>query len=134
MPPKPDFANQISDEFEVSEVIAFIFADHEKLVLIGRTPMQPVTAVKHEDLKRNDVEFIDEIFNFLDVLPVHGCQVVGIVHLKTSFGQFQHLGKEAAVRPALVQIIRTGSHIVQTGGHSAHTGSPALSHRIFFER
>ena len=65
---------------------------------------------------------------------VHRRQVEAVVDVEAALAELQHLGKELAVRPALVQVVLAGAEVVQAGGHAAHRRGLALADRVFRQR
>ena len=55
------------DELEMSDVVALLRADHQKLVLPVRASVQAVSPVEHEDLERGDAVVDDELLHLVDV-------------------------------------------------------------------
>src|SRR5262249_29899218 len=90
------------DEFEMSDVITVLGADHQKFILIGRPSMQTVSSIKHEYLERGDAVIAGEMFHFLDVPCLNRCDVISVIDPESSLGLFQYFGHEVAVRAAAV--------------------------------
>ena len=121
------------NEFEMGQIILFVFPDHQKAILIRGAPMQPMASIKHEDLKRGDAKVSDQLSQLLDVLPHDGSQVIGIVHVKSTLGALQNFRVELAVRTPLIQVILSCSHVVDAGSNSSHCSRAALRKRILFQ-
>src|SRR5512147_1210634 len=51
------------NELEMRDVIALVRPDHQELVLLRRSAMQPIAAVKHEDFERGYAVIGDQMFH-----------------------------------------------------------------------
>src|SRR2546430_2109952 len=101
------------DEFEMRDVIAFLRADHKKIILIGRRSVQAVSSVKHEYLERGDPIVESKGFHFINVPGFNRRNMVTVINPESSLGLLEYLGHEATVWTASVQIIAPGAHVVE---------------------
>ena len=82
------------DEFEMRDVVAFLRADHEKIVLGVRPPVQSVAAVEHENLERGHAVIDGEMLHFVDVLRLDRSDVVAVIDPEPPVGLLEDFGHE----------------------------------------
>src|SRR6476646_3044035 len=100
------------DEFEMSDVIAVLGADHQKFILMGRPPVQTVSAIKHEDLERGDTVFEGEMLHFIDVPGLDRRNVITVIDPEMPLGLLEDFGHEVTIWTAPVQIIMPCAYVV----------------------
>jgi len=116
------------------DVIAIIWAEHEKFVLMGGTSMQPVSAIEHEYLERQDAVVEDEMFHFVDMPGLDRRNVIAVIDPESSLGLLEHFRHEVAVWTAAIEIVMARAYVVQARGHAAHRRRLALRNRVLGER
>ena len=129
-----DRPRRAHDELEMGDVVAVLRSEHEELVLRGGFAVQPVTAVKHEDLERRDAVFAREVVHLAEVRGFDRRHVIAVVDPEATLRQFQHFGHDLAVRTAAVEVVVPGADVVQAGSDAAHGGRLALAHRVLGQR
>ena len=121
-------------EFEVRDVVALVLRDHQEVVLVTGRTVQPVATIEHVDLESRYAKPVHQHRDLGDLPAIQRRQMEGIVHMESAGRYLQGLRVELFVRPALVEIVLSGTKVVEARRHASLCGGATLGYRVLRER
>src|SRR5262247_22425 len=118
------------DEFEMRNVVALVWPDHQKFILLRRASMQSISSVEHENLERCDPVFRDEILHLIDMPGFDRRDMKAIVDPEAPRRLPEHFGHELTIGAAPIEVVVSRAQIIEARGNASHCRSLALGNRV----